>query len=208
MAGNGPAPKPAGSRRRRNATVAMTQLPAGGRKGRIPNYPLGPDLHTQAKLTVARRRLEALEDLVAQGRDVDQATVTRLEERIEVLSEVVKLQDGLERNLWKQVWRTPASQAWERLKWTHEIALYIRWLVLGEQGDIAAAKEARQLGDRLGLSPLAMLRLRWEIPADEVGERRTGRAEAVPASRRLRAIATTEDDETQETPPAAGSSPS
>jgi hypothetical protein len=33
-------------------------------------------------------------------------------------------------------------------------------------------KEARQLGDRLGLTPLALLRLRWEITEDEVGQRR------------------------------------
>ena len=206
MAGNGPAPKPDGARRRRNATVAMTRLPAGGRKGRIPPYPLGPDLHTQAKLTVARRRLDAMEELLADGRDVDQAQLTRLMERVEVLTEVVKLQAGLELSLWKQVWRTPASQAWERLKWTHEIALYIRWLVLGEQGDIAAAKEARQVSDRLGLSPLAMLRLRWEIPDDEVGERRAGRAADAPPQRRLRAVAVEDDDE--QTPPAAGSSSS
>ena len=36
----GPPPKPAGERRRRNATVAMTQLPAEGRIGAAPEWPL------------------------------------------------------------------------------------------------------------------------------------------------------------------------
>lgn len=200
MAGMGPAPKPDGARRRRNVGPASTKLPASGRKGRIPPYPLGPDIHTQAKLTVAIRQVEALQAMEADGREIDQARLTRLMERVEVYTEVVKLQAGLELAVWKQVWRTPASQAWERLKWTHEIALYVRWLVLGENGDINAAKEARQLADRFGLSPMAMLRLRWEIPGDEVGERRT--AAAAP-ERKLRAVAAV-DDETDETAPAEG----
>jgi hypothetical protein len=33
--------------------------------------------------------------------------------------------------------------------------------------------ELRQIEDRLGLNPLAMLRLRWEVAADEVGPRRS-----------------------------------
>ncbi|WP_437075203.1 hypothetical protein [Streptomyces sp. enrichment culture] len=43
------------------------------------------------------------------------------------------------------------------------MAQYVRWKSRAEAGDLDAAKEARQLGDRLGLTPLAMLRLRWKI---------------------------------------------
>lgn len=194
MAGNGPTPKPDGARRRRNPTMTTTKLPSGGRKGRIPPFPLGPDIHTQAKLTVAGRQVEDLQAREADGQDIDQARLTRLLERVEVYTEVVKLQAGLELSVWKALWRTPAAQAWERLKWTHEIALYVRWLVLGENGDINAAKEARQLGDRFGLSPMAMLRLRWEIPGDEVGELRTSRsAAAEPPARKLRAVAAVDE---------------
>jgi hypothetical protein len=200
MAGNGPAPKPDGARRRRNATVPMTKLPREGRKGRIPPYPLGPDIHTQAKLTVAERQLADLQERQGAGEDVDQARLTRLMEHVEVNREVVKLQAELELGVWKELWRTPASEAWQRLKWNHEIGLYVRWLVLGEQGDINAAKEARQLGDRLGLSPLAMLRLRWEIPDDEVGARRSSRT-ATPV-RKLRAVAAVDELDLVDEPPA------
>ena len=40
---------------------------------------------------------------------------------------------------------------------------YVRLKILAECGDLEAGKEARQWSDRLGLNPLAMLRLRWEI---------------------------------------------
>jgi hypothetical protein len=36
----------------------------------------------------------------------------------------------------------------------------------------ALLAEARQMEDRLGLSPMAMLRLRWEIQEDQVAEKR------------------------------------
>jgi hypothetical protein len=47
--------------------------------------------------------------------------------------------------------------------------------------------EARQWSDRLGLNPLAMLRLRWTIVSDEVGEAR-GDKESAASPRRLRAV--------------------
>ena len=58
--------------------------------------------------------------------------------------------------------------------------------VLRDLGDLDGAREARQWSDRLGLSPLAMLRLRWEVVADEVGGRRQERAK--PVTRRLKAV--------------------
>ena len=47
--------------------------------------------------------------------------------------------------------------------------------------------EVRQLEDRLGLSPLALLRLRWEIAADEVDEAREASTASSPR-RRLKAV--------------------
>jgi hypothetical protein len=47
------------------------------------------------------------------------------------------------------------------------------------KGDPQSLAEARQLEDRLGLNPLALLRLRWEIDsADEVTEARAERSES------------------------------
>lgn len=128
MAGMGPPPKPAGQRRRTNATFAMTALPAEGRKGPTPAWPLAG-------------RPRARESVV-----------------------------------WRQVWRKPQAVAWERSAAFHDVALYVRLLVRGEGGDIEALREARQWSDRLGLNPQAMLRLRWEVRADEVAAAASARA--------------------------------
>lgn len=137
MAGMGPPPKPADQRRRRNATPNTTKLPAEGREGDAPEWPL--PAHSEAEAVV-----------------------------------------------WAEVWTTPQAVAWEQLGWTRTVARYVRVLVEAELPDAAAAKlgEVRQLEDRLGLSPMAMLRLRWEIVADEVAERR---AEVAPTSSGARA---------------------
>lgn len=163
MAGMGPPPKDPSHRRRRNATVAMTPLPASGRQGRPPAWPLGADIVTQAKLRVARDRVEDLEGKRAAGFPVSEQALTRALERVAVLETVVEIQAASEAALWRELWRTPQAVEWERLRWTREVAQYIRWKVLAESGDMDAAKEARQLADRLGLTPLALLRLRWTI---------------------------------------------
>jgi len=77
-----------------------------------------------------------------------------------------------ERKLWAELWRTPQAVMWERTRAHREVAGYVRWSLLAESGDIKAAPEARQLSDRLGLTPLALRRLEWEIVADEVSAKR------------------------------------
>lgn len=149
----GPPPKPAGERRRRNATVAMTQLPAEGRQGPPPAWPL-PGL------------LEDDEGLFA-------------------------ILEGREAELWDELWATPQAVAWERLRWLRTVARYVRFEVRAETGDLKAGAEARLLEDRLGLSPQAMLRLRWEVSADEVAEQRderTSHAAKKSARQRLRVV--------------------
>jgi hypothetical protein len=61
---------------------------------------------------------------------------------------------------------------WSELAWSREVAQYVRLKIQGELGNLDAAKEARQWSDRLGLNPLAMLRLRWEIERTEDAEQR------------------------------------
>jgi hypothetical protein len=60
---------------------------------------------------------------------------------------------------------------------TRTVARYTRVTVVAEQVDAPppALTESRMLEDRLGLSPMSMLRLQWEIVADEVAERRTSK---------------------------------
>ncbi|MCO1575490.1 hypothetical protein M8C13_06930 [Crossiella sp. SN42] len=72
--------------------------------------------------------------------------------------------------LWTTLWRTPQAVAWERLDWLVEPALYVRLVAAAEAKHLKSAAEARQWSDRLGLSPLALLRLRWEITEDEPGD--------------------------------------
>lgn len=71
-------------------------------------------------------------------------------------------------------------------------ARYCRKLLEAEMADspVSLQAEVRQLEDRLGLSPMSMLRLRWEIAADELAAAREERTEVTtPAPRRrLRAV--------------------
>jgi hypothetical protein len=108
---------------RRNARPGITMLPAGGREGDAPDWPL----------------------------------------------------DGLspgELDLWRELWATPQAVAWERLGWTRIVARYCRVAIVAEGLDKDAMSEARQLEDRLGLTPKAMRMLMWQIAADEVAEKR------------------------------------
>jgi len=135
MSGMGPPPKPAAQRRRTNATVAMSRLPAEGRTGEPPKWPFDVALRIHAEM-------------------------------------------------WSQMWATPQAAAWERMGsgMVRVVARYVQILVLAESGDEKAWVEVRQLEDRLGLTPMAMLRLRWEIAPDELAEARA--AKTAPATRR------------------------
>lgn len=82
--------------------------------------------------------------------------------------------------VWRQVWRTPQAVQWEKFGWSHDVAVYVRMIVLGENGNVKALSEARQWSDRLGLNPAAMLRNRWRVATDEVQERRADKSPAAP----------------------------
>lgn len=78
-----------------------------------------------------------------------------------------------DRALWAGLWRTPQAAAWHDLGWTRVVARYARLVVESEidnpdrsqTAEVALLGEIRQLEDRLGLSPMAMKRLQWEIAA-------------------------------------------
>jgi hypothetical protein len=153
----------------------MTQLPGDGFQGEIPEWPLGPDIVTRVKLQVARDRVEELEAKREDGQPVAETTMSRAKEKVAVLEHVVAIQHDSEVKLWRELWRTPQADQWSRLRWDREVAQFVRHKVLAENGDLDNAREARQHADRLGLSPMALLRLRWEIdPA--------GQAQSAPAA--------------------------
>lgn len=121
----GPPPKPASERRHRGKPRANTAiLPAGGRTGPIPKWPL-------AGRTPAG---------------------------------------------WADLWRMPQAVMWEQQGTLMVVARYavLRNLVQNPESlddvNAAAWSELRQLEDRLGLSPMALLRLQWEIEGTTVRE--------------------------------------
>lgn len=120
----------------------QTRLPADGRKGSPPRWPLS------AAMTTA------------------------------------------ERAVWRQLWTTPQSVAWERLGvgCVRVVARYTRLLVRVEEAGAGATLllAVNAMEDRLGLTPKAMRLLLWEVSVDEVAERREqGRG----ARDRIRAVA-------------------
>lgn len=120
-----PGPPPDPNAKRRNARVGITVLPASGRKGRAPAWPLPGRM--------------------AAG----------------------------EQAAWRELWKTPQAVAWERLGMTRVVARYCRILVESERPFAKDAwGEARQLEDRLGLTPKSMKALMWVVSEDEVAEKR------------------------------------
>ncbi len=187
MPGMGPPPKPDDQRRRRNATVATTKLPAEGRQGPPPKWPLIPDVVMAARRDLAAAKVEQLEYELSEGKPVERRLDT-MRERLEILNRQLAEQKALEASLWRDLWLLPQAAQWERLGWTRDVAQYVRHKVLAELGDLDSAKEARQWSDRLGLSPMAMLRLRWEVVANEVAEKREEKTAATAPRRRLRVV--------------------
>lgn len=189
MAGIGPPPKSPDARARRNATVSMTALPAEGRKGSPPAWPLIPDITTSARHDLAAAKVERLQyEMDNDQKPGTEAALDRAEERLAILKRQLAEQQRLEAEVWADLWATPQAVAWERLGWLRDVAQYARHKVLAELGELDSAKEARQWSDRLGLSPMALLRLRWQIAADEVADRRAERPADEGARGRIKAV--------------------
>ena len=162
-------------------------MPAAGRKGRVPSWPLVDDVKMTARLELARDLVAEVQVQMAGEEDGRKlGGLRRKLAQAELTVGTVELMLAQSRDaevaLWKELWRTPQAVVWEQSHAGREVAQYVRWKVRGEQGDLEAAKEARMLSDRLGLNPLALLRLRLEIAAvDEAEERgRSRRAKVEP----------------------------
>ena len=102
---------------------------------------------------------------------------------------------GREADLWDELWRTPQATVWiTNPAVINELALYCRLTAIGETGHVMIAAEARQRGDRLGIDPASMARLRWKVEGatESKATPRERRSEAVEARKsareRMRAI--------------------
>lgn len=95
--------------------------------------------------------------------------------------------------LWAELWSRPQAVEWERQAMTRLVARYVAKCARAEtaRAPVTLQAEVRQLEDRLGLSPMALLRLRWVIVDDDdhqaVGPAPTGPGRPVTDMARYRA---------------------
>jgi hypothetical protein len=139
-----PGPMPNPTRRRQNQpTIAMTCLPAEGRKGPLPRPPRWITLNAAGN------------------------------------------------QWWRWAWKTPQAAAWESKGMEVFVARRAKledlFDELPPEKHSAVYGQMVALDRQLGLTPAAMLALRWQVAADEVGEQRTEKA-APAAPRRLTAV--------------------
>lgn len=187
---SGPAPKHPSTRARRNKANAGFRTLAAVPSAGVPAWPLSADVTQAATIEQLRDRVATLQQDHAETED--RRKRYRLDKQIaetQIALGVLELQvqqaADLEAGLWADMWRAPQAAIWaENSATVRELALYCRWMIRAEQGDTKAAAEARQLSDRLGINPAALLKLRAEIEnvdaAEDRGRRRRERASSVP----------------------------
>lgn len=98
--------------------------------------------------------------------------------------------DVAEEVAWQSLWRSPQATAWAQLAIARTVARYCRVLVASEEPGAKASylTEVRQLEDRLGLTAMSMLRLRWVVSTDELAAAREAAPAAAAEKPRLRAV--------------------
>lgn len=183
----GPAPKPA-SRRSRASRGGLRTLSAVS-SVTAPEFPLAPDATQSATIEQLRDRVAATQASLEVETDRRRRYRQKKQlERDQIALGIIELQvrqaADYEAAMWADLWAAPQAAIWgENPATVRELALYVRWMIRAEQGDTKAASEARQLSDRLGINPAALLKLRAEIEnvdaAEDRGRRRRERSEAV-----------------------------
>lgn len=177
MAGIGPAGNP--NAIRRNARTGVIVLPGEGRQGDAPRWPLPANPRLTARIEMLEDAITDLEESeLVKGTltRTEQTKLTRTRERLHVAEVEKRVTEETEVALWEELWHTPQAVEWDRLRWTHDVALYVRWMAAAQCGDLAAGKESRQYADRLGLTPRGLKSLMWTIAVDQVGEKREAMA--------------------------------
>ncbi len=175
----GPPPERGARERRHGARGSGFRQLAAVPDAKAPAWPLsGADVGLQREREDVAERLAGWQaDLEAED---DRRKRYRLRKRVaeaEVeLATLDGMMDGAEASElahWADLWKSPQATLWAESPATvREVALYVRFMTKAEQGDLRAAGEARQLSDRLGINPAAMLRLRIEVEnADELAAR-------------------------------------
>jgi hypothetical protein len=161
--------------RRNNPKAGFRVLNPKGREKAAPPWPLQPSPRAQAALEFNRDKVAALQVEIADAEDGrTRGRLRRGLNTAEMLATQIELEIEQARDaevgLWADLWAMPVAVLWEESYALREVAQYVRWKIAAEQGDLKAATEARMLSDRLGLNPLALLRLRAEIEHVEAAE--------------------------------------
>jgi hypothetical protein len=183
------------ARARRNTDYRkeFVTLPAAGRQGPAPEWPLAPTGKIAEEITTRLGRADRLEAKLAaatnaQSRAAAKREVTINDDKLALARQRLAVEQKAELALWAELWTYPQAVMWEESKSERLVAQYVRNTLLGEQGDHKAAMEARYASDRLGLSPQALLRLRYQIEqTDELSDRgaqRRQRADVASAHKR------------------------
>ena len=175
---SGPAPKHASVRARRNAPSSspLRALPAAGRAGSAPPWPLLADTERTAQRELADDRVASLTGEIERADDGRtkgrlRRQLAQAEQASAILRLQVEQQSDMEIALWQLLWATPQATMWEEsAAFARVLASFVRWHVKGEQGDLEAAKEARIRGKDFGLTPLALLGLKAEVERVEQAE--------------------------------------
>lgn len=165
----GPPPKhPSVRARRNNPKAGFRELKAAGRQGVVPSWPLEAPPAVVARLKLNRDRVAELqvqltEEMDGRTKGRKRRELNTAELTVAQLTLQLEQARDAEVALWSELWGTPQAELWEESHSERVVALYVRQQIAAEQGDLKAATEARQLSDRLGLNPLALLKLRAEI---------------------------------------------
>lgn len=94
--------------------------------------------------------------------------------------------DAVARRWWADLWSTPQAAVWDQTGRSLWALLELRCKANRDELTPALSAEMRQHEDRHGLSPKAMMQLRWRIVVDEVAAKRP--VGGVSARERLRAV--------------------
>lgn len=95
---------------------------------------------------------------------------------------------------WADLWKLPAAVMWRQAQLHLVVARYVRDCLIiespvnGKPASAILKAEVRQQEDRLGLNPVSMMRLRWEVVQDEVSVARDDAVRQPAKSRRLVAV--------------------
>ena len=168
---SGPLPNP--QRARRNApTIPTTDLPVGGRSGRVPPVPSWLKLGRagSAWWKWAWRTPQAA--AWAKGHESFVAKRAQLEDDLAALEQV----DGLDV---RDLLGLPDDEA------AQTIDFLVRRLHGLAAGRLSLVKECREMDDRLGLTPKSMAALRWRV-VDTPAEPKSASGPAADSDRRER----------------------